>query len=252
MFFVLSKTLSLLIFPLPLVFLALLGIFLFYHHNWARTALLGVLLCFYGLSTPYVANRLMQWVEVARVSPADLQSHYDVIIVLSGMTDLQLSQAHRLEFTSSVDRILAGISLIKQGVGDILLISGGSGSLFDQTRKEATLLKDFAIQQGLAANQILTDTASRNTYENAVQSARLLHEHRYQRALLITSASHMYRAVAAFYKQGVRPDIYPVDFRGHDTTAPFDFIPTEWSLCQLRDAVYELVGLLMYRLQGYI
>jgi uncharacterized SAM-binding protein YcdF (DUF218 family) len=252
MFFVLSKLLRFLISPLPLLILALLGIVTWYHRKWARPTLLVVLVCLYALSIPFTADHLMHWLEVPRVSRHALQPHYDVVIVLSGMVNLQLSQEGHLEFTEAVDRILAGLALVKQGIGNVLLISGGSGNLFDQSHSEAQLLRDFALQLGLTTEQVLIEPNSRNTYENALFSTRLLRAHDYQRVLLITSAAHMRRAVAAFHKQGIFPDTYPVDFEGTDAITPFSFMPSAGSLFRTKDAIHELVGLVMYRLQGYI
>jgi uncharacterized SAM-binding protein YcdF (DUF218 family) len=252
MFFVLSKVLQFLVQPFPLLFLTLLAIVVFYHRRWARRALLVVVVCFYGLSTPYTANRLMHWVEAPRVALTALRPPYDVVLVLSGMVDLPVSRSGHLEFTGSVDRILAGIMFVKQGIGKRLLISGGSGKLFDQQTREAELLQTFALQFGLTTEQVLIEPTSRNTYENAAYSAKILHTHQAQRVVLITSASHMRRAVAAFHKQGIVPDPYPVDFRSYDTDTTFNFVPSASGLSKATAAIHELVGLVMYRLQGYL
>lgn len=252
MFFVLSKVLQILIYPLPLLLLALLGILVWYHRKWARSALLVVIIGLYSLSVPFTTNYLMYQLEVSRPSLDKLQQKYDVVIVLSGMVNLWLSKEDRIEFTESVDRILAGISLIKQGIGDKLLISGGSGSLFDQSFSEAEVLKKFAMEFGLSADQILVEGTSRNTYENAVNSARLIKSHDYQHVLLITSAFHIPRALAAFHKQGIFPDTYPVDFYATDRITPFSFIPSADSLIEIELVIHEWVGMIMYRLQGYI
>jgi uncharacterized SAM-binding protein YcdF (DUF218 family) len=252
MFFVFSKVLPALVFPFPLFFLALLVIVVFYHRRWARRVLLAVVVCCYGLSIPYTANRLMHWLEGPHVASAALRPPYDVVLVLSGMVDLAVSRRGPLEFTGAVDRILAGIAFVKQGIGKQLLISGGSGKLFAQDIKEATLLQTFALQLGLTAEQVLVETASRNTHENAAYSATMLRTHRLQRVLLITSATHMRRAVAAFHKQGIFPDTYPVDFRASAEVTPLSFMPSAGSLARTTDVIHELVGLIMYRLQGYL
>jgi uncharacterized SAM-binding protein YcdF (DUF218 family) len=211
-----------------------------------------VVVCFYGLSIPYTANRFIHWLEVPRVAPAALRPPYDVVIVLSGMVDLAVSRKGQLEFSGKVDRILAGIAFVKQGIGKQLLISGGSGKLFAQDTKEAILLQTFALQLGLTAEQVLVETASRNTYENAAYSATVLRTHRLQHALLITSAAHMRRSVAVFHKQGIFPDTYPVDFHASTEITPLSFLPSVGSLAKTTDVIHELVGLMTYRLQGYL
>ncbi len=53
------------------------------------------------------------------------QTTYDAVVVLAGMLDLALSTEGQLAFGSRVDRILAGIDLVKRGIGKRLIISGG-------------------------------------------------------------------------------------------------------------------------------
>lgn len=71
--------------------------------------------------------------------------------------------------------------------------------------------------------------------------------------LLVTSASHMYRAHAAFRKQGIAVIPYPVDYR---IVRPFSWqlflVPTSEKLKSLDGAAYEIIGSLVYRLRGWI
>jgi uncharacterized SAM-binding protein YcdF (DUF218 family) len=252
MFFVLSKILRFLVYPVPLCFLALLGIVIFYHRRWARKALLAVLALFYGLSIPYTANQVMHWLEVPRVDAKTLRPPYDAVIVLSGTLHTQLAQQGYIEFTEAADRILTGILFVQQGLGKTLLMSGGTGNLFDQRTSEARLLKVFALQLGLRDDQVLVEAHSRNTYENALHTANMLRAHQLHHTLLITSASHMRRAVATFHKQGIFPDTYPVDYQAADIVTPFSFVPSASGVKKVTAVLHELIGLITYRVQGYI
>jgi uncharacterized SAM-binding protein YcdF (DUF218 family) len=63
----------------------------------------------------------------------------------------------------------------------------------------------------------------------------------------------MYRAAAAFHKQGLFPQPYPVDFQTNGGgIGLFDFLPSIQALDVMTEVVHELIGLVMYRLQGYI
>jgi uncharacterized SAM-binding protein YcdF (DUF218 family) len=253
MFFILSKILPNFVYPVSLLFIALLGILIFYQRRQARRVLLGVMVVFYGLSIPVTATSLMRWLEGPYRTPGDLRQKYDTIIVLSGMLHLQQSQPGRLEFNDAVDRVLTGVALLKQGRGETLLLAGGSGMLLQQDISEAVLLRDFVIELGLQPQQILLDTTSRNTYENAVNSAAIVRAHHYQHVLLVTSAAHMRRSLAAFHQQGISPDPYPVDIRtGELEITPFSFIPSADSLAGTTEVIREVFGLVAYRLQGYI
>ena len=135
-----------------------------------------------------------------------------MVVVLTGMMDLNAARMDTPEFSDSVDRILAGIEMVRSGRAAILMISGGSGDLFDQSQKEAPLLSEFAEWCGLSEDQIVIESASRNTYENALYSAELIQQQGWKRVLLVTSAFHMRRAAACFRKQMIDADLLPVDY----------------------------------------
>jgi uncharacterized SAM-binding protein YcdF (DUF218 family) len=167
------------------------------------------------------------------------------------MINLRLSSPQRLEFNSSVERILAGMSLVRRGVADRLLISGSTGDLYGRGN-EAQLLRGFALEWGLAPEQVVIEDQSRNTYENALYSSQMLRATGARTFILVTSSLHMRRAAACFHKQELFPDLYPVDFNVHPDITPNSFLPSVEVLWLSTAAIHELIGLVMYRLQGYI
>ena len=252
MFFLLSKFLNWFVYPLSLLFLGLFVILVFYRRRYTRWGLAFVLLLLYGMSTMITVQPLMRWLEGSRPSP-ELHQHYDVAIVLTGMVALRRSRPGHLEFNEHVERILEGISLVKRGIADKLLIAGGSGDPFDRRLSEARVLRTFALEFGLRDEQVLLEEVSRNTYESAVNATRIIRAGHYRQLVLITSAAHMYRAAATFHKQGLFPQPYPVDFQTNGGGIHlFDFLPSVRALDVMTDVVHELIGLVMYRLQGYI
>ena len=254
MFFIASKLLSIFLDPLLPCFLLLLGLLVYYWRQSVRWGLLTVVVGLYVLSTSISVGPVVRWLEGSRPASETLQPQYDVAIVLSGMVNLTLSTPDQIEFYDGVERIIAGINLVKHGRAEKLLISGGTGSLYESPVREASLLRTFALEYGLRDDQILIDDTSRNTYENALYTMHILRTHGYQRCLLITSALHMRRAAAIFHKQGLTPDLYPVDFRsnpGRELT-PFDFVPSTYTMSTASYVIHELVGFVIYRLQGYL
>jgi uncharacterized SAM-binding protein YcdF (DUF218 family) len=252
MFFLLSKFLNWFVYPLSLLFLGLLVVLVFYRRRYTRWGLACVLLLLYGMSTMLTVKPLMRWLEGPR-PPPELYQHYDVAIVLTGMVALRRSRPGHIEFNQRVERILEGIRLVKRGIADKLLIAGGSGDPFDRSLSEARVLRTFALELGLRDEQVLVEEVSRNTYESAVNATQIIQAGNYRQLVLITSAAHMYRAAAAFHKQGLFPQSYPVDFQTNGGGIDlFDCIPSVHALDVMTDAVHELIGLVMYRLQGYI
>jgi uncharacterized SAM-binding protein YcdF (DUF218 family) len=252
MFFLLSKLLNWFGYPLSLLFLGLIGVLVFYRRRYTRWGLACLLLLLYGMSAMITVKPLMHWLEGPRPTP-EMRQHYEVAIVLTGMVAVRRNTPGHLEFNEHVERILEGISLVRRGIADKLLIAGGSGDPFNRDHSEARVLRTFALESGLRDEQVFVEATSRNTYESAVNAAQILRAGNYRQLVLITSAAHMYRAAAAFHKQGLFPQPYPVDFQTDgEAIHLFDFIPSVHALGVMTDAVHELVGLVMYRLQGYI
>jgi uncharacterized SAM-binding protein YcdF (DUF218 family) len=132
-----------------------------------------------------------------------------------------------------------------------IIFSGGSSSLIYDEGPEAP----FAVRQlealGVAHDRIAAEDRSRNTLENAAYSLRLAHPKPGERWLLVTSAYHMPRAMAAFRAVGFVVEAYPVDWRTRgpeDLTRPFGSLAE--GLRRTDTAVREWVGLLVYRVTG--
>jgi uncharacterized SAM-binding protein YcdF (DUF218 family) len=111
----------------------------------------------------------------------------------------------------------------------LLLIVGG----------EIERARSYAIKHGIPDTQLIIEARSTNTYENARFSAVLLAPRPCQRWVLVTSASHMPRAVGTFRKAGFDvlplPVFYPTDIPQRDT---------------LYAAMHEWVGLVSYWFLG--
>jgi uncharacterized SAM-binding protein YcdF (DUF218 family) len=130
-----------------------------------------------------------------------------------------------------------------------VLFTGGEGELFANGISEAERARRFFEGQGIPASKLLFESASRTTYENAVLSRQLPGVDPTQPWLLLTSAFHMPRAMAAFRRAGWHVTAYPVDFRSGLAT-PWTQYSMDQGVQKWRVALHELLGLLAYRLTG--
>jgi uncharacterized SAM-binding protein YcdF (DUF218 family) len=96
--------------------------------------------------------------------------------------------------------------------------------------------------------RVILETSSRNTFENAVDSAQIVKPQAGESWLLVTSAAHMPRAVGCFRRAGFSIVAYPVDFATQGGAGPAPI--GERRLWQLDDAAKEWIGLLVYRIVG--
>ena len=255
MFFLISKISAPFCVPLTYVFLFILAALVFYRRKprLGRTCLLLALLILLVFGTSPVPDMMVRVLE-SRYEPVSPLPHVDAVIVLAGAVNLKKSTLEYIEFGEGVERILEGIRLVREGYGDVLIITGGSGDLYDQTKREAVFLQQFAIDLGVPEEKILIDQSSRNTYENAVNTKVIMEQHGISSSILVTTASHLPRSMGCFRKLGLDPIPYPVDF--HSSPDPdyhiLDIIPDAGALKKTSFALHEYIGLLSYKLVGYI
>ncbi len=181
-----------------------------------------------------------------------LPAHLDGIIILGGAIDQYLSQAHQqISLNDAAERLVEAVLLAKAHPEAKVLFTGGSADPLRPEPREAPLAASLLIQLGIPEDRLLVEDESRNTYENAIYSARLADPKPGQSWVLITSARHLPRSVGAFRRAGWRIIAYPVDFSsgGGPEWADIDLPVTRLRL--LAQALHEWIGLTFYRLAGW-
>ena len=96
---------------------------------------------------------------------------------------------------------------------------------------ESINTKQFLIRLGVPTADILMETKSRNTHENALFSKEILKTATQEKdlnLLLITSTFHMYRAEKCFKKVGLITTPFSVDFHARNRFVfhPSDLVPS--------------------------
>lgn len=165
---------------------------------------------FYLLCTSFVAERTLGSLEQAYVPPAAPAG--DVIIMLGGgaMPDSPDVDGVGALCSSPANRLLTAVRLQRK-LGVPILLSGGQ--VYEDTGAEAKIARRMLIDLGVPEEQILVETRSVNTTQNARYSAEILRAHGLTHPILVTSAFHMKRAVLNFEKQGIDVVPYPADYQ---------------------------------------
>jgi uncharacterized SAM-binding protein YcdF (DUF218 family) len=219
--------------------------------------LLLVTISFLGLtllSLPAVAALAfgsLEWrYPPMRQRPADAQA----IVVLGGSVRPPDSQRTRPELgRSSFDRCQHALEVYRQGAPCPLLASGGNVDPTVSTTALGLLMRDFLSSQGVPPDDILVEDRSRTTYENAVESAKLLASRGMRKVVLVTEAAHMPRAVACFRRQGI--DVIPAacNYRSSQFDwSLFDFLPSPQAALDWDGVLHEWLGLIWYRFHDRI
>jgi uncharacterized SAM-binding protein YcdF (DUF218 family) len=134
-----------------------------------------------------------------------------------------------------------------------VVASGGGPNNTEPDAVPYALSMRYELQrEGVPASAILVETRSRSTYENAAFTAAILRARGIRRIVLVTSAWHMWRAELCFRKQGLAVIPAPSDFRTRDSFHLTDLVPAAEPISWNEDALHEFVGLLWYRVHGWI
>jgi uncharacterized SAM-binding protein YcdF (DUF218 family) len=185
-------------------------------------------------STPALALALRG--TLATPAPS-LHPHVDAIVVLGG-GKLPID-----DWSRTTTRAGTGLTLWREGLAPLLLVSGGD---------QASQLAEGYEVSGVPADDLRIEAGSKNTHENARNSARILRENGSSDILLVTSAIHMRRAAAAFRHEGVTVSPVPAaDAHARLASAP-SWLPRRDALTLTARCLREYAALWIYRQRGWI
>lgn len=263
MFLFLSKLLPLLIYPLGLTcfLLALSLIWLWKFPRRSLIAIAAALLILFCSSNPLIASTLVKTLEW-QYFPPDPMPAADAIVVLGGSTYAQSPPRPWVEVSEAGDRVLYGVKLYQDGIAPLLVFSGGRIAWKDGGPPEAEDMAKIALVMGVPDRNILRENDSLNTYQNAVNTAKILQQRQIIDILLVTSAVHMPRAKAIFDKQGFKVTAAPTDYwvsqqslaemQGVSFGTLLNVFPDSEALDFFTRAIKEYIGLTIYRLRGWL
>ena len=179
-------------------------------------------------------------VLAARLAVSPKIEKADAIVVLGA----GLNSEHSLG-DESLRRAVYGMELFKQGLGDLLILSGPQ-SRSVPGNSEADVRRDLAVQLGMSPDRIRTIDRVNTTRDEARLVASLLSEHHLNKILLVTESMHMRRAAAVFESAGLTVFPAPSDNAPEDSTSPGGRLHLMTSVAE------QGAALLYYRIAGYI
>lgn len=167
---------------------------------------------FYLFSISFTAEKSIGSLESAYQPPETLEGiNADVIIMLGGgaLPDMPDIDGEGTLCSSPANRLLAAVRL-QRLLHVPILLSGGQ--VYSDTGAEAKIASRVLKSLGVDEKDIIVETRSINTTQNARFSVDILHEKNLHKPILVTSAFHMKRAVLNFEQQGMEVIPYPTDY----------------------------------------
>ncbi|MEO1094209.1 MAG: YdcF family protein [Cyanobacteria bacterium J06638_28] len=264
MFLFLSKLLPLLVYPLGFALLLLVVTVWAVWQRKRRLALSTTLLALIVLlisSNGWVTTRFVQSLEWRYLPPNPVPTA-EAIVVLGGSTRPADFPRPWVDMMESGDRTLHGARLYNAGKAPKLILSGGRVNWRQGGPPESEDMAQIAMAMGVLPADILEEPTSLNTYQNAVNVKAILEEEGINQILLVTSAMHMPRALAIFQKLGIEAIAAPTDFlvsersiaelSGSREAFILSLMPHASNLDKVSRAMKEYIGLIIYRLRGWL
>jgi uncharacterized SAM-binding protein YcdF (DUF218 family) len=244
-------------YTLSLLLTAVGLVYLWWRSPGLRRRLLLVVLPFVALvlfSLPALSYFALGSLEWYYPPLPDRPPETEAIVVLAG--GIRPPDSIRAEPELRPDtyyRCVHAADLYRRGGPCPVVVSGGKVEEDRSGPPCAEVMHTVLVQLGVSAADILLENESHTTYENAVRCRQLLEERHLHRIVLVTEATHMFRAERCFRKQGLEVTPSACNYLATD----FDwevvtFVPRAGAAERMHEVLHEWLGTLWYWCQGRI
>jgi uncharacterized SAM-binding protein YcdF (DUF218 family) len=232
--------------PINLLLLALAGFAL-------RRRRAGRILCGLGLAgllvtaLPLTGQLLYLGLEQFTDPPAGAPAPAAIVILSADVNQTSDTPGTLGVGFLTLERIRAGATL-QRASGLPVLVSGG---VIGQGQQSLAELMTRSLGTDFATPVRWQERTSRNTWENAANSAAILQAEGVRSVFLVTHAWHMRRALIAFRHFGITATPAPVPFSRALPLYAGALIPTVGALADSYYALHEWIGCAWYTLRAW-
>jgi uncharacterized SAM-binding protein YcdF (DUF218 family) len=261
MFVFLSKVLSIPLDPvglsLTLLAIGFLYTFVLRRHKPAVICFICGFSALFVFSLPLTSHLLMRGLE-SRYPPVPIYEQTSAVVFLGGATIGKVPPRIHVETNHNADRVFHAVRMYKETFSNKIVLTGGSinflnGDTVPEAYAMFELLNEFF---GIDSSDVIFETESRNTRENAVYTKTALDAAGLGTdIILVTNAYHMPRSVGIFKKAGFERVIpAPTGYREDErlNMKPLRLLPNPQSLFNSATALHEYYGIIAYKIMGWI
>jgi uncharacterized SAM-binding protein YcdF (DUF218 family) len=200
----------------------------------ARAALALGLVALWLLSTPVVADGLTRMAEHYPALDPAAATGAGAIVILGGGGQRAYAPEYGGPMANPylLEKLTYGAYLARRTGLPVLV----TGYHIEAVAMRTTLERNFDIEPRWV------DSQAYDTFENARNSARLLRAAGVRRIIVLTTATHIWRATHEFTAAGMDVVPAPVGIPQASHTAVSDYLPEAMAVQQSYQAVYELLG----------
>ncbi|GGN14107.1 YdcF family protein [Shewanella putrefaciens] len=221
--------------PIPFILLLLLVSLFIWRRTMAKYLVASAFILLLFLSSQLSVSTLVRPLEsIYPINSAPISGQCFVMVLGSSHSDIQAATAVQSLSAVALARLSEGIRQLGLGQDCILIVSGWGGELTQISHAE--MMAKAAVELGVDKSKIIQFPLARDTLEEAQYLKWELGDSSFR---LVTSASHMPRAMAIFIGKGLLASAAPTDFRARDD---FWWRLTADNLVSSQRAIHEYIG----------
>lgn len=227
-----------------ILLLSIIGFYFLFKNQLLKAKLLlsfpFLLLLFFA--HPFVANHLtLQLEKQHKIYQNDTPVGYIHILGNAHNKNPLIPKSSRLS-DASTKRVLEAVMIYKKMDKKPKLIFTGYAGINNDI-SNAKMMADFANQLGVKNVDMIINGVPKDTKEEADFSKTIVKNKPF---LLVTSATHMPRAIQLFKRIGLNAIPVPTDFKGKSNNIGFLSQPSIYNLQKSQNAMHEFLGIAWY------
>lgn len=218
-----------------------------------RAALTGLVAMYWLLALPWVSDLMVAGLS-AGYEPLERPASVDAVVVLGGGAATYRTPSGDIATLtrSSALRALEGVRLFELLHPEWVVVSGGPGR--ESVLPESLPLHRALVEHGVPEDQILLESGSSDTREQALSLQPLFDARQIESFVLITSPSHIRRAELTFRNVGLEglASPAPAESLGDPNDSATAWVPSLKGLQRSTVAAREVLALVYYWMRGWI
>lgn len=224
--------------------------------RWGARWLTLLAAAYWILALPATASALESmldsgWLPLSQTSGVEGRA---VIIVMGGGGDTY--RAGTMAFSApgeaSALRAMEGARVYGLLDDALVIASGGPGGESGRGEAESRMLRSVLEANGVPGARIREESLSSSTREEALLLAEMLAGMDADHVIVVTSPSHLRRALGALAAVGIRAVGSPSREHNETRASAPPFLPSEGGLKDSRQAMREILALVYYAARGWL
>jgi uncharacterized SAM-binding protein YcdF (DUF218 family) len=219
-----------------------------------RRLLVALLVVFYLASTPIGATVLVAGLShglTSIASRADARGADAVVILSGGVESVRTAGVVLTELsTASALRVLEGARVYKLIGARLAIVSGGIADERAELQPEAEHMAEALVKAGVPRANVALDLRAKDTRDHPRTIRPILEANGVRQFVIVTSPTHMRRALAVFRAAGFNPVGSVSLLRSDHLHRPPLFLPNGDSLLLSDESLYDYSAWIYYWARG--